>query len=154
MNQEKCGRHKADLCMAMVRFEGMMDMKKRILAYLEHIDNLLKEDENEQGLDYDLLILEHLQQIQFFMHEREVHLWVTLAFAILSFSVFGMIVFSFQPGLVLLFAAFLVLLIPYIMHYYLLENGVQKMYQQYDEMLRRKNRKAGRNERESFTVSG
>jgi hypothetical protein len=38
---------------------------------------------------------------------------------------------------ILLFAAILVLLIPYIMHYYLLENGVQKMYRQYDEMLRR-----------------
>ena len=31
-------------------------------------------------------------------------------------------------------AALLVLLIPYIAHYYLLENGVQKMYQQYDKI--------------------
>ena len=31
--------------------------------------------------------------------------------------------------------AFLILLIPYVMHYYLLENSVQKMYEQYDIML-------------------
>lgn len=32
---------------------------------------------------------------------------------------------------------FLVLLIPYIGHYYLLENEVQKMYIQYDEIWKR-----------------
>ena len=31
--------------------------------------------------------------------------------------------------------AFLVLLVPYIMHYYLLENETQKMYVQYDNIL-------------------
>ena len=31
--------------------------------------------------------------------------------------------------------ALLVLLIPYVMHYYLLENSVQKMYEQYDRMM-------------------
>jgi hypothetical protein len=40
-------------------------------------------------------------------------------------------------GLTALFVALLILLIPYIRHYYLLENGVQKMYKQYDEMLKR-----------------
>lgn len=118
-------------------------MKKRINSYLKYVDGLLMKDENEQSLDYDLLILQHLEQIRFFMHEREVHLWVTLAFALLSFGVFFMTIFSFSPGLLLLFFAFLVLLIPYIMHYYLLENSVQKMYVQYDEMVLRKNRKAG-----------
>ena len=29
----------------------------------------------------------------------------------------------------------MVLLIPYIMHYYLLENSVQRMYVQYDAMM-------------------
>ena len=38
------------------------------------------------------------------------------------------------PLVVLLF----VLLIPYCMHYYLLENSVQRMYDQYDEMVAKK----------------
>ena len=29
----------------------------------------------------------------------------------------------------------IVLLVPYVKHYYLLENGVQKMYRQYDALL-------------------
>ena len=33
--------------------------------------------------------------------------------------------------------ALVVVVVPYIMHYYLLENGVQKMYRQYDEMYKR-----------------
>ena len=38
------------------------------------------------------------------------------------------------PLIILLF----VLLVPYCMHYYLLENNVQKMYSQYDEMINKK----------------
>jgi len=109
-------------------------MKERILNYLNHIDELLKADEEKQELDYEKLIKEHLIQIDFFMHERLVHLLVTLAFAIFGFANFFVLVIHFEPGLLLLFVAIMVLLIPYIMHYYLLENGVQKMYKQYDEM--------------------
>ena len=112
-------------------------MKTRIINYMDYIDKFLAEDENECKQDYETLIKQHLIQIDFFMHERLVHLLVTLAFAIFGFMIFVTLVNNFQPGLLLLFAAILVLLIPYIMHYYLLENGVQKMYRQYDEMLRR-----------------
>lgn len=112
-------------------------MKKRIVTYMGYIDKLLKEDEKEKKADYETLIKQHLIQIDFFMHERLVHLLVTLAFAVFGFMIFVALVMNFQPGLLLLFAAILVLLVPYIMHYYLLENGVQKMYRQYDEMLRR-----------------
>lgn len=112
-------------------------MKKRIVHYMDYIDKLLAEDEDECKQDYETLIKQHLIEIDFFMHERLVHLLVTLAFAIFGFMIFLTLVINFQPGLLLLFAAILVLLIPYIMHYYLLENGVQKMYRQYDEMLRR-----------------
>ena len=37
--------------------------------------------------------------------------------------------------LILLTGVLVVLLIPYILHYYLLENEVQKMYAQYDYIL-------------------
>ena len=42
-----------------------------------------------------------------------------------------------NPMLLVLTLLFLVLLVPYIMHYYTLENEVQKMYTQYDEILKR-----------------
>ena len=112
-------------------------MKERILAYMKSVDLFLWEDRKKREADYEKLMKEHLIQLGFFMHERQVHLFVMLLFALLAFGDFFMMVISFQKGLVLLFLALLVLLIPYIMHYYLLENSCQYMYLQYDEMKRR-----------------
>ena len=86
-------------------------MKERILNYMAYIDQLLADDAGKNEEDYEKIMEEHKLQLT--------------------------LVFSFQPGLVVLFIALLVLLVPYIMHYYLLENGVQKMYRQYDEMYKR-----------------
>ena len=110
-------------------------MKKRILAYLAQIDRLLEHP--PIAVDYDAEVNNNLIQIGFFMHERLVHLIVTVLFALLSVGVALYCVADPGIPMFLLFGALLVLLVPYIMHYYLLENGVQKMYQQYDELLRR-----------------
>jgi lipopolysaccharide export LptBFGC system permease protein LptF len=112
-------------------------VKERILNYMAYIDQLLADDAGKNEEDYERIMEEHKLQLTFFMHERLVHLLVTLTFALLAFATFFALVFVFQPGLVVLFIALLVLLVPYIMHYYLLENGVQKMYRQYDEMYKR-----------------
>lgn len=106
-------------------------MEKRILNYRKYIDELLQED----NLDWDEVIREHLIQVSFFQHERLIHLIVTVTFAILEVIVIGLCVTAFSPGLGLLALALLVLLIPYIRHYYILENEVQKMYAQYDRMV-------------------
>lgn len=110
-------------------------MKKRIISYMEYVDKVL--EKNETGLSYEEIRKEHLIQIQFFSHERLIHLLVTILFALLGFGTFFVMVLSFSPGLLCLFFALLVLLVPYIMHYYLLENGVQKMYRQDDELVKK-----------------
>jgi uncharacterized membrane protein len=111
-------------------------MKKRIVAYLEYIDELLKKDGND--IDWDKEIEKHLTQIAFFSHERLVHLIVFALVAVCTvISILAMVVSEkiiIFPLIVLLF----VLLIPYCMHYYLLENSVQRMYDQYDEMIAKK----------------
>lgn len=110
-------------------------MKKRITEYLNRIDKIL--NDNPEGFDYRKLLEEHLVQIGFFQHERLIHLLVTLAFAILTVaSVLAIVITGYMP-LAVLAALLVILLVPYIAHYYLLENGVQKMYEQYDEILRR-----------------
>lgn len=48
---------------------------------------------------------------------------------------------AFTIAVGLLAIALLVLLIPYIRHYYILENEVQKMYGQYDRMVEKRDRK-------------
>lgn len=110
-------------------------MRKRILTYRRMIDELLDglEDGSRTG-DLEDIIREHLIQIGFFQHERLIHLIVTVLFAILEFLSLMMCMMFPGIGTLLLTGAVMVLLVPYIRHYYLLENEVQKMYVQYDRM--------------------
>ncbi len=77
---------------------------------------------------------ELLIQIEFFQHERLIHLIVTVLFAVLTVITLLANLFLQEPLLLVLSLLFLVLLIPYIRHYYLLENGVQKLYEYYDAL--------------------
>ena len=108
-------------------------MKKRILEYRERIDQLLEVGECE---DWQAVLEEHLQQVAFFQHERLVHLIVTVLFALLEVMAMGFFVAASNISFGILAIVLLILLIPYIGHYYLLENEVQKMYTQYDRLLR------------------
>lgn len=77
---------------------------------------------------------ELLVQIQFFQHERLIHLIVTVLFAVLTVITLFACLLIMQPVLLLLELLFLVLLVPYIKHYYLLENGTQTLYEYYDRI--------------------
>lgn len=116
-------------------------MKKRILDYRTKTDRLLEDcsaghkPQNGRSVDWKKVIDEHLVQVSFFQHERLVHLIVTALVAVLFIICFGIAMITeayqmFVPAIMLF-----VLLIPYIAHYYLLENEVQKMYAQYDRMI-------------------
>ena len=107
-------------------------MTKRIKAYMAYMDHIL--ENNDSGLSYEELCKQHEKQLAFFMHERLVHELVMLTFAVLSFAVFFLMYIAFRPELVLLFLALMVLLVPYILHYFLLENSCQYMYRQYDRL--------------------
>lgn len=108
-------------------------MEKRLKSYLKYMEELLVEGENPTK-NREQLIQEHLTQIYFFQHERLIHLIVTVLFALLE--MLSLIMVFIAPGLFtfLLTVVVLILLIPYIRHYYILENGVQKMYEQYDRL--------------------
>ena len=112
-------------------------MKERILSYRNRIDRLLKE--NSEYTDWHKVMDEHLTQIGFFQHERLIHLIVTVLFAILTFVCVGTYIISGEIYVLALIGILLVLLVPYIMHYYLLENETQKMYDQYDKILKHLN---------------
>ena len=110
-------------------------MRKRILEYRKYMDELLKRLESgETGEDIAHIKAEHLVQLGFFQHERLIHLIVTVLFAVLEFMAFLFTLIAPGIGTILLVFVVLVLLIPYIRHYYLLENEVQKMYVQYDRL--------------------
>jgi hypothetical protein len=71
------------------------------------------------------LIDYHRRQIAFLQKEREVHLKVTLAFALFSMLAAGYAVSAGSLASWALTGLFLILLVPYVLHYFLLENAVQ-----------------------------
>lgn len=93
------------------------------------------EEQTMQEMVQDKL-KEHLVQVGFFQHERLIHLIVTVTFALLEMLAIVLSVISDSLFTLLLPIVILILLIPYIRHYYILENEVQKMYGQYDRMRR------------------
>ena len=76
----------------------------------------------------------------YFQHERLIHLIVTVLFAICDFISFGLFVLTEKWNLLPLLLLVTVLLVPYIFHYFYLENGVQRLYTLIDEMEKRKER--------------
>lgn len=109
-------------------------MKRRIVTYRSRIDELLYN--RDEDINWQDILDEHLIQIGFFQHERLVHLIVTMTVAILTVASLAIGTIGDFPGGFILAGMFTILLVPYILHYYTLENEVQKMYEQYDEMLR------------------
>ena len=139
-------------------------MEQRILQYRKQIDEWLAEVEqsvqaksqddgndefvmqkqsqegcNAEQITQELVrdkLKEHLVQVGFFQHERLIHLIVTVTFALLEMLAIVLSVISDSLFTLVLPVVILILLVPYIRHYYILENEVQKMYVQYDRMRR------------------
>ena len=105
-------------------------MEQRLKNYLARMEQVSKQelsDAQKEEMQKSMLV-----QIQFFQHERLIHLIVTVTFAILTILSVLASLLLVQLGLFLLTALLVVLLVPYIRHYYILENGVQKLYEYYD----------------------
>ena len=115
-------------------------MGERLKKYLkrteERIEYLAQAKEDSDLLKERLAKekAELLVQIGFFQHERLIHLIVTVLFALMTILVFLLAVTNFAPWTGVLLMLLLVLLIPYIKHYWLLENGTQKLYEYYDKL--------------------
>jgi len=115
-------------------------MAERLKKYLKRTEELIeylnRAGENEESLKARLEKEkeELLIQIGFFQHERLIHLIVTVLFALMTVLVFFAAVTNFELWTGVLLVLLLVLLIPYIKHYYLLENGTQKLYRFYDKL--------------------
>ena len=111
-------------------------MKIYMKEYIDKIDEIIS---NNKKIDkIDELIEEHLIKIRFFMHERIVHFLVTMLFAIMFLITFLYSLNNFSIGIMFLNILFFCLLVPYIFHYYYLENSVQYMYRQYDKLKEKK----------------
>ena len=97
-------------------------MKKYLYEYINYVIN----NKNKINLE-DMLI-----KINFFQHERLIHLIITL-FYVIMFLIFLILV---SLSYIFIIPAFILLIfvIFYIIHYFRLENGVQSLYFLYDEI--------------------
>ena len=99
-----------------------------------------KELSELRALEFGQLSLRELQRMQshlmatigFFQHERLVHLIVTVAVAVMTVVMFGVMLISPSVSVCVLTVLLLFLLVPYLYHYYVLENGVQELYEWYE----------------------
>ncbi len=105
-------------------------MEKRILAYARYLMDVSKKEFSEQ--ERSEISKKILVQIGFFQHERLIHLIVTVLFALMAVGVFAICAVKPSIPFFMLEFAILILLVPYIRHYFILENTVQQMYRYYD----------------------
>lgn len=104
-------------------------MTKEIRAYLALLEQFFSVDHTEEELVK--FRAEMLKRIEFYQHERLIHLIVTMSFAVFFLLSLTMYFSTRQIGIVLLTILLLVMTVAYIKHYYFLENSVQKMYKFY-----------------------
>lgn len=103
-------------------------MKKYFLEYLAFLDKAMA----DPNTDFARLMKIHKEKTRYFQHERFVHLFVMILFALCTVATFLIIVVTETVLLIPLAVLLLCLLIPYISHYYFLENNTQKLYKYYD----------------------
>lgn len=108
-------------------------MRRRLKEYRVMIDALI--DAGPDNADWGDVIQEHLVQISFFQHERLVHLLVTLAFALMEIISAMVAIVTQHVMAAVLMVLILIPLVPYVFHYYFLENETQRLYAQYDQLL-------------------
>lgn len=106
-------------------------MKNEIKDYIAEVKNKISAGDVTETLAEEMLI-----RIGFYQHERLVHLIVTMTFAIMTVISFFMLASAASLLTVGLSLLFLALTVPYVMHYYFLENSVQEMYRLYYEAKR------------------
>ena len=100
-------------------------MKNEIKEYKELILQQAKDPETDKKELAEKLLV----RIGFYQHERLIHLIVTMSFGI--FFLLSLILAFSNAYFLALSALLLILLVPYIAHYYFLENSTQELYKVY-----------------------
>ena len=101
----------------------MIDYMKRHERYVK--DVLEKNPDKEKLKE---LLAYHDKQIQWMQHERLVHLIVMLFVCLFTLLSFGFTVMRTSTPSLILSALLIILSVAYVIHYYRLENDVQKWY--------------------------
>ncbi len=111
-------------------------MKKYIQEYMNKVQSFMDSDMKTADIEKIREVLAEFEiKISYFQHERLIHLIVMVLFAILEVISIAIILTNPSVPALILSGLFLVLVVPYVMHYYFLENSVQHMYKMRDQIL-------------------
>ena len=98
--------------------------------YICYIEEKIKDKKtNSNELKEDILV-----HLEFFKHERLIHLLVTMLVSIITTIILITTLFVDNILLLILLLIFIVLLFFYMKHYYFLENNVQYIYTLYNRV--------------------
>ncbi|MBN1663483.1 MAG: hypothetical protein JW943_07785 [Deltaproteobacteria bacterium] len=101
----------------------MINYMKRHEKYVkEMLERDLSRDERQALLAY------HDKQIQWMQHERFIHLIVMLFVCLFFLLSFGLSMMRFSLPSIALTVMLMILSVAYVIHYYRLENSVQRWY--------------------------
>lgn len=93
---------------------------------LKYINDFIKKVEEGNVIKEEILI-----KINFFQHERFIHLIITLFYALITLIFLALISISYI--FIIPTVPLFIFLICYIIHYFKLENRVQYLYKLYDK---------------------
>ncbi len=114
-----------------------LEYSKHMITYLQAHETMILEllKKNDEQTDWKQITDMHERKLHYFQHERLVHLLVmitTIIATLLSF--FFTFAINMLVFLILTFVL-LILSIAYIVHYFKLENGVQRLYKLSDKIV-------------------
>lgn len=107
-------------------------MGKKLKNYVLYLEALLADQSKIK--DIEKLKRDILTEIGFWQHERLIHLLVTILFSLLLMSMIIVSFFYVTMQTLALLVLLLCLEVPYIRHYYILENNTQKLYRIYEQL--------------------
>ena len=109
--------------------------KNRLRLALNYYEDLTTQGLGDIPISVAQEEMERLKmQISFFQHERLIHLLVTMLFGLATVITIPMYLITHEIALLVLSLLFIGLLVPYVVHYFNLENGVQSLYLYYNKV--------------------
>lgn len=106
-------------------------MRHYMTAYERYLRDFLK---NPDRAALPALRREVLVQLGFMQHERLVHFLVCMLVGLAFFVTLGLVLYFRTLGLGLLALLLLGMLVPYLLHYYFLENTTWRIYTLYNQL--------------------
>lgn len=100
-----------------------------MISYLKRHEDWAKRTVLDDGIDWDDTVRFHRAEVSVLQNERMAHLIVTMFVGLFLLMSFGMIIAWPRTETLIVGFILLVLFIGYIRHYFLLENGLQRLYE-------------------------